>query len=85
MDKIFLSVFYCETSNYIEVSRTSLLDYYVYAFLSAIQAKLSISGKDFWLTLIARRSRHYAGTRYHIYMMIMILWTVSIIHLCAIS
>ncbi|XP_020249900.1 phosphoinositide phosphatase SAC4-like [Asparagus officinalis] len=30
----------------------------------SIQAKLSISGKDFNLTLIARRSRHYAGTRY---------------------
>ncbi|URE48893.1 SAC domain containing protein [Musa troglodytarum] len=28
------------------------------------QAKLSISGKDFRLTLIARRSRHFAGTRY---------------------
>ncbi|RRT61941.1 hypothetical protein B296_00036342 [Ensete ventricosum] len=27
-------------------------------------AKLSISGKDFRLTLIARRSRHFAGTRY---------------------
>ncbi|XP_020593025.1 phosphoinositide phosphatase SAC3-like isoform X2 [Phalaenopsis equestris] len=34
----------------------------VYGFFT--QAKLSISGKDFWLTLIARRSRHYAGTRY---------------------
>ncbi|XP_020587371.1 phosphoinositide phosphatase SAC4-like isoform X2 [Phalaenopsis equestris] len=28
------------------------------------QVKLSISGKDFVFTLIARRSRHYAGTRY---------------------
>ncbi|THU53285.1 hypothetical protein C4D60_Mb10t12810 [Musa balbisiana] len=28
------------------------------------QAKLSISGKVFMLTLIARRSRHFAGTRY---------------------
>ncbi|PIA43224.1 hypothetical protein AQUCO_02000573v1 [Aquilegia coerulea] len=28
------------------------------------QEKLSISGRDFKLTLIARRSRHYAGTRY---------------------
>lgn len=28
------------------------------------QVKLSASGKDFKLTLIARRSRHYAGTRY---------------------
>ncbi|XP_076883989.1 phosphoinositide phosphatase SAC2-like [Bidens hawaiensis] len=28
------------------------------------QVKLSIGEKDFWLTLIARRSRHYAGTRY---------------------
>nr|CAD1838049.1 unnamed protein product [Ananas comosus var. bracteatus] len=28
------------------------------------QSKLSISGKDFWLTLIARRSRHFAGTRF---------------------
>ncbi|KAI5674152.1 hypothetical protein M9H77_14516 [Catharanthus roseus] len=28
------------------------------------QAKLSISGREFRLTLIARRSRHYAGTRY---------------------
>ncbi|XP_077240904.1 phosphoinositide phosphatase SAC2-like isoform X2 [Tasmannia lanceolata] len=34
----------------------------VYGFFK--QAKLSISGKDFNLTLIARRSRHYAGTRY---------------------
>ncbi|KAF9616130.1 hypothetical protein IFM89_028596 [Coptis chinensis] len=34
----------------------------VYGFFK--QAKLSISGKDFRLTLIARRSRHYAGTRY---------------------
>ncbi|KAM0952467.1 putative SAC domain, polyphosphoinositide phosphatase Fig4 [Dioscorea sansibarensis] len=34
----------------------------VYGFFK--QAKLSISGKNFWLTLIARRSRHYAGTRY---------------------
>ncbi|KAF8012823.1 hypothetical protein BT93_I0858 [Corymbia citriodora subsp. variegata] len=28
------------------------------------QVKLSFSGKQFWFTLIARRSRHYAGTRY---------------------
>ncbi|KAG8097113.1 hypothetical protein GUJ93_ZPchr0013g35848 [Zizania palustris] len=28
------------------------------------QSKLSISGKEFWLTLIARRSRHFAGTRF---------------------
>ncbi|GAB4853691.1 actin cytoskeleton and mitosis protein [Ancistrocladus abbreviatus] len=28
------------------------------------QATLSVSGRDFKLTLIARRSRHYAGTRY---------------------
>ncbi|XP_062216606.1 phosphoinositide phosphatase SAC2-like [Phragmites australis] len=28
------------------------------------QSKLSLSGKDFWLTLIARRSRHFAGTRF---------------------
>ncbi|KAK1280159.1 Phosphoinositide phosphatase SAC2 [Acorus gramineus] len=34
----------------------------VYGFFK--QVKLSISGKDFKLTLIARRSRHYAGTRY---------------------
>ncbi|KAL4329265.1 hypothetical protein AHAS_Ahas13G0282800 [Arachis hypogaea] len=29
-----------------------------------VQVKLSISGRDFHLTIIARRSRHYAGTRY---------------------
>ncbi|KAK2992572.1 hypothetical protein RJ640_009182 [Escallonia rubra] len=34
----------------------------VYGFFK--QAALSISGLDFTLTLIARRSRHYAGTRY---------------------
>ncbi|KAL4563729.1 hypothetical protein LXL04_027774 [Taraxacum kok-saghyz] len=34
----------------------------VYGFFK--QEKLSISGRDFWLTLISRRSRHYAGTRY---------------------
>ncbi|KAJ4959466.1 hypothetical protein NE237_026577 [Protea cynaroides] len=34
----------------------------VYGFFK--QAKLSISGKEFKLTLIARRSRHFAGTRY---------------------
>ncbi|CAN6470015.1 unnamed protein product [Victoria cruziana] len=34
----------------------------VYGFFK--QAKLSVSGKDLKLTLIARRSRHYAGTRY---------------------
>ncbi|KAL6974665.1 Phosphoinositide phosphatase sac4 [Sarracenia purpurea var. burkii] len=34
----------------------------VYGFFR--QATLSISGRDFKLTLIARRSRHYAGTRY---------------------
>ncbi|KAL2539056.1 Phosphoinositide phosphatase SAC2 [Abeliophyllum distichum] len=34
----------------------------VYGFFK--QVKLSISGRDFNLTLIARRSRHYAGTRY---------------------
>ncbi|KAG1342583.1 Phosphoinositide phosphatase SAC3 [Cocos nucifera] len=34
----------------------------VYGFFN--QAKLSISGKDFRLTLIARRSRHFAGTRF---------------------
>ncbi|CAN6302052.1 unnamed protein product [Urochloa humidicola] len=28
------------------------------------QSKLSVSGKDIWLTLIARRSRHFAGTRF---------------------
>ncbi|KAI0495686.1 hypothetical protein KFK09_021989 [Dendrobium nobile] len=34
----------------------------VYGFFK--QIKLSVSGKDFMFTLIARRSRHYAGTRY---------------------
>ncbi|KAF7144022.1 hypothetical protein RHSIM_Rhsim05G0002000 [Rhododendron simsii] len=34
----------------------------VYGFFK--QATLSISGRDFKLTLIARRSRHYAGTSY---------------------
>ncbi|KAF2300907.1 hypothetical protein GH714_018172 [Hevea brasiliensis] len=34
----------------------------VYGFFK--QVKLSASGRDFKLTLIARRSRHYAGTRY---------------------
>ncbi|GER28361.1 phosphoinositide phosphatase family protein [Striga asiatica] len=34
----------------------------VYGFFK--QVKLSISGRDFNLILIARRSRHYAGTRY---------------------
>ncbi|GAB2218201.1 hypothetical protein Droror1_Dr00001420 [Drosera rotundifolia] len=34
----------------------------VYGFFQ--QATLSIAGRDFKLTLIARRSRHYAGTRY---------------------
>ncbi|XWS70129.1 hypothetical protein CRYUN_Cryun03dG0022700 [Craigia yunnanensis] len=34
----------------------------VYGFFK--QATLSVSGRDFTLTLIARRSRHYAGTRY---------------------
>ncbi|ONL94265.1 Phosphoinositide phosphatase SAC2 [Zea mays] len=28
------------------------------------QSRFSVSGKDFWLTLIARRSRHFAGTRF---------------------
>ncbi|KAK2997112.1 hypothetical protein RJ639_025402, partial [Escallonia herrerae] len=34
----------------------------VYGFFK--QVKLSVPGRDFKLTLIARRSRHYAGTRY---------------------
>ncbi|KAB1220257.1 Phosphoinositide phosphatase SAC3 [Morella rubra] len=34
----------------------------VYGFF--MQAALSLSGREFKLTLIARRSRHYAGTRY---------------------
>ncbi|XAR49853.1 hypothetical protein NMG60_11004011 [Bertholletia excelsa] len=34
----------------------------VYGFFK--QVKLSIAGRDFKLTIIARRSRHYAGTRY---------------------
>ncbi|KAK4854012.1 hypothetical protein QYF36_017668 [Acer negundo] len=34
----------------------------VYGFFK--QATLTVSGRDFKLTLIARRSRHYAGTRY---------------------
>ncbi|XVE88570.1 hypothetical protein DITRI_Ditri19aG0079800 [Diplodiscus trichospermus] len=34
----------------------------VYGFFK--QVKLSVLGRDFKLTLIARRSRHYAGTRY---------------------
>ncbi|XVE97833.1 hypothetical protein REPUB_Repub03eG0052700 [Reevesia pubescens] len=34
----------------------------VYGFFK--QATLPVSGRDFKLTLIARRSRHYAGTRY---------------------
>ncbi|OMO66058.1 hypothetical protein COLO4_30835 [Corchorus olitorius] len=34
----------------------------VYGFFK--QVNLSVSGRDFKLTLIARRSRHYAGTRY---------------------
>lgn len=29
-----------------------------------IQVNLSVSGRDFKLTLIARRSRHFAGTRF---------------------
>lgn len=33
----------------------------VYGFFK--QDSLSVSGKQFKLTLIARRSRHYAGTR----------------------
>nr|XP_009417993.1 PREDICTED: phosphoinositide phosphatase SAC3 [Musa acuminata subsp. malaccensis] len=36
--------------------------YLVYGFFK--QVKLSTHGKDFWLTLIARRSQHCAGTRY---------------------
>ncbi|XP_039005853.1 phosphoinositide phosphatase SAC2-like isoform X2 [Hibiscus syriacus] len=34
----------------------------VYGFFK--QVKFSVSGKNIFLTLIARRSRHYAGTRY---------------------
>ncbi|OMO86385.1 hypothetical protein COLO4_21206 [Corchorus olitorius] len=34
----------------------------VYGFFK--QSTLSVSGREFKLTLIARRSRHYAGTRY---------------------
>ncbi|KAJ4837545.1 suppressor of actin mutation [Turnera subulata] len=34
----------------------------VYGFFKQVQ--LSVSGREFILTLIARRSRHYAGTRY---------------------
>lgn len=34
----------------------------IYGFFK--QVKLSVSGRGFILTLIARRSRHYAGTRY---------------------
>ncbi|KAI3864773.1 hypothetical protein MKX03_034985 [Papaver bracteatum] len=34
----------------------------VYGFFK--QEKLSVSGRDFYLTLISRRSRFYAGTRY---------------------
>ncbi|XP_061361914.1 phosphoinositide phosphatase SAC2-like isoform X2 [Gastrolobium bilobum] len=34
----------------------------VYGFFK--QVKLSVSGREFNLTIIARRSRHYAGTRY---------------------
>jgi len=34
----------------------------VYGFFK--QDKITISGKDVMLTLVARRSRHYAGTRY---------------------
>ncbi|TYG68391.1 hypothetical protein ES288_D05G150500v1 [Gossypium darwinii] len=34
----------------------------VYGFFK--QVKLSVPGRDFCLTLISRRSRHYAGTRY---------------------
>ncbi|XP_057981924.1 phosphoinositide phosphatase SAC2-like isoform X2 [Malania oleifera] len=34
----------------------------VYGFFK--QVKFSVSGRDFKLTLIARRSRHFAGTRY---------------------
>ncbi|KAE8656235.1 Phosphoinositide phosphatase SAC2 [Hibiscus syriacus] len=34
----------------------------VYGFFK--QVRLFVSGKSFFLTLIARRSRHYAGTRY---------------------
>ncbi|MCL7047941.1 hypothetical protein MKW94_001561 [Papaver nudicaule] len=34
----------------------------VYGFFK--QEKLSVAGRNFYLTLISRRSRHYAGTRY---------------------
>lgn len=33
-------------------------------YSSISQVDLSICGKDFKFTLIARRSRHYAGTRF---------------------
>lgn len=33
-------------------------------YISCMKAKISVTDKDFWLTLIARRSRHYAGTRF---------------------
>ncbi|CAD5167986.1 unnamed protein product [Musa acuminata subsp. malaccensis] len=38
--------------------------YLVYGFFK--QVKLSTHGKDFWLTLIARRSQHCAGTRLYL-------------------
>jgi hypothetical protein len=38
-------------------------DLFYFSFVG-IQVKLSVSGREFKLALIARRSRHYAGTRY---------------------
>ncbi|KAG9159038.1 hypothetical protein Leryth_018582 [Lithospermum erythrorhizon] len=45
-----------------QISNTMWTVALVYGFFR--QVKLSVSGRDFRLTLIARRSRHYAGTRY---------------------
>lgn len=53
----------CSSSNDHNIQLTAgVLKVYPFCY----QVKLSASGKDFMLTLIARRSRHYAGTRYWI-------------------
>lgn len=36
----------------------------VFIWLPCFQVKLSIGGREFYLVIIARRSRHYAGTRF---------------------
>lgn len=61
---LFLSEFLFDNVFHLINQRDLKFDMIVVFSCFIIQENLSVAGRDFKFTLIARRSRHYAGTRY---------------------